>query len=199
MPLSAPPLIAVRHTPVLGGQGICYGGKTDLEVLDREVADAARRLRLAIPDWPIVSSPLQRCHRLAEATALGFRISPSPRRGVPASPLPMAAARAEPRAVQVDARIAELHFGDWEGQAWSMISRADRDDWAANPAGYRIPGGESHRDLEARVSAALADMTGPTIWFTHAGVIRALHHLLSDMGHEEALRRRVPYATPLRF
>lgn len=199
MPIAAPPLIAIRHTPVLGGQGICYGGNTDLEVADREVADAARRLRLAIPDWPIVSSPLQRCRRLAEATARGFRIAPSPSRGVPASPLPMAAARALPRGVQVDARIAELHFGDWEGQAWSVISREHRDEWAANPSGYRIPGGESHLDLEARVTKALAELTAPTIWFTHAGVIRALHHLLSGIDHREALRRPVPYATPVRF
>lgn len=199
MPISAPPLIAIRHTPVLGGQGICYGGKTDLEVADREVADAARRLRLAIPDWPIVSSPLQRCHRLAEATARGFRIAPSPSRGVPASPLPIAAARKMPRSVRVDARLAELDFGHWEGQAWSTISREHRDAWSVNPAAYCIPGGESHLDLEARVTAALAEMTEPTVWFTHAGVIRALHHLLSDIDHHEALRRPVPYATPVRF
>lgn len=192
------PLIAIRHTPVVGGQGVCYG-RADLEVQPRDVTDAARKLRVALPDWPIVSSPLTRARQLADATARAFRIEVEPARGVPPTPWPLARARSQARDVRIDARIAELHFGQWESRAWSEIDRGALDAWAADPAGYRMPDGERYLDLEARVAAALADLREPTLWFTHAGVIRALHHLVSGIERDEALRVAVPYATPVRF
>lgn len=192
------PLIAIRHTPVPGGQGVCYG-RSDLAVHPREVADAARRLRVALPDWPISSSPLSRARLLAEATARAFRIDVVPKRGVPRAPTPLAPARERPREVRLDARLAELDFGAWDGLAWSTIPRAHLDGWAADPAGFQMPDGERYLDLEARVAAALAELREPTLWFTHAGVIRALHHLVSGVERDEALRIAVPYATPVRF
>ena len=192
------PLIAIRHTPVIGGQGVCYG-RSDLDVHPREVSDAARRLRVAVPDWPIVSSPLTRARQLAEATARAFCIEVAPARGVPASPWPLAKARHSVREVRVDARLAELHFGQWESQPWSGIDRAALDAWAADPAGFRMPDGERYLDLEARVAEALREHAEPTLWFTHAGVIRALHHLVGGIDRDEALRIAVPYAAPVRF
>jgi alpha-ribazole phosphatase len=188
----------VRHTPVPGGQGVCYG-QSDLPVPLRDVADAARRLRLALPDWPIRSSPLSRARLLAEATARAFRLDVVPGRGVPRAPAALAPARERPREVHLDARLAELDFGAWDGLEWSAIPRAALDDWAADPAGFRMPDGERYLDLEARVAAALAELVEPTVWFTHAGVIRALHHLVSGVERDQALRTAVPYATPVRF
>jgi len=191
-------LIAIRHTPVKGGQGVCYG-RSDLPVHARDVGDAARRLRRVLPDWPIASSPLTRARELAEATARAFRIDVAPGRGVPPTPWPMAKTRADVRRVRFDARLAELHFGQWEAQPWHAIDRGALDAWAADPAGYRMPDGERYLDLEARVAAALAEHREPMLWFTHAGVIRALHHLISGIDREDALRMPVPYATPIRF
>ena len=62
-----------------------------------------------------------------------------------------------------------------------------------------MPEGERYLDLEARVADALSELREPTLWFTHAGVIRALHHLVSGIERDEALRLAVPYATPVRF
>lgn len=193
-----PPLVAIRHTPVQGGQGLCYG-RSDLPVHARDVSDAARRLRLALPDWPIASSPLSRARQLAEATARAFRIEVQPSRGVPPTPWPTAKARTDVRRIRFDERLAELHFGQWEAQPWHAIDRGALDAWAADPAGYRMPDGERYLDLEARVAAALAEHREPMLWFTHAGVIRALHHLISGIDREDALRMPVPYATPIRF
>lgn len=192
------PLIAVRHTPVPGGQGVCYG-RSDLPVPPRDVAEAARRLRTTLPDWPIASSPLARARHLAEATARAFRVAVEPARGVPRSPWPVAMPRPEARGVRLDPRLAELDFGAWDGLPWASVPRDDLDAWAADPAGFRMPDGERYLDLEARVAAALADLREPTLWFTHAGVIRALHHLVSGVERGEALQRPVPYATPVRF
>lgn len=198
MRLPQVPLIAIRHTPVPGGQGVCYG-RSDLPVQTREVADAARKLRMALPDWPIASSPLQRARNLAEATARAFRIEVTPARGVPSTPMPLALARRQARSVALDARLAELDFGAWEGRPWSTIPRPELEAWAADPAEFRIPGGERYLDLEARVVEALSELREPALWFTHAGVIRALHHLRSGIEREEAPRIAVPYATPVRF
>ena len=192
------PLIAIRHTPVRGGQGVCYGC-SDLPVHPCDVSDAARRLRLALPDWPIASSPLARARELAEATARAFRIEVAPARGVPPTPWPMARARASARSVHIDERLAELHFGEWEAQPWDAIDPRALDAWAADPVGFSAPGGECFLDLESRVASALCDVREPTLWFTHAGVIRALHHLVSGIDRDEALRLPVPYATPVRF
>ncbi len=192
------PLIAIRHTPVTGGLGVCYG-RTDLPVHPRDVTDAARKLRIALPDWPIVSSPLSRARQLAEATARAFRIDVEPSRGVPPMPWPLAKTRTQSRPVRIDARLAELHFGQWESRPWSDIDRPSLDAWAADPAGFQMPDGERYLDLEVRVAAALSELTEPTLWFTHAGVIRALHHLISGIERDEALRIAVPYATPVRF
>lgn len=193
-----PPLIAIRHTPVSGGQGVCYG-RSDLPVHPRDVTDAARRLRLVLPDWPIATSPLRRARELAEATARAFRIAVTPGRGVPRSPQPVVAARREARGVHIDARLAELDFGAWDGLDWSAIPREGIDAWRADPAGFPMPEGERFLDLEARVASALSELTEPTLWFTHAGVIRALHHLVSGIERDEALRIAVPAATPVRF
>lgn len=197
-PMRCVPLIAIRHTPVRGGQGVCYG-RSDLPVHPREVSDAARRLRVALPDWPITSSPLSRARALAEATARAFRIDVAPGRGVPSTPWPLAKARADVRRVRCDPRLAELDFGGWEAQPWAAIDRGALAAWEADPAGFRMPEGERYLDLEARVAEALGELREPTLWFTHAGVIRALHHLISGIDRDEALRLPVPYATPIRF
>ena len=197
-PVRRVPLIAIRHTPVPGGQGVCYG-RSDLPVHEREVADAARKLRTCLPDWPIASSPMQRARRLAEATARAFRIDVTPSRGVPSSPFPLATARRQPRPIHIDLRLAELDFGAWDGLPWAVIPKGDLDAWAADPIGFAMPDGERFIDLEARVADALNELREPTLWFTHAGVIRALHHLVSGIEREEALRMPVPYATPVRF
>ena len=107
--------------------------------------------------------------------------------------------RREARAVRLDPRLAELDFGAWDGLPWASVPRDGLDAWAADPAGFRMPDGERYLDLETRVAAALADLREPTLWFTHAGVIRALHHLVGGVERDEALRIAVPYATPVRF
>ena len=186
------PLIAVRHTPVPGGQGLCYG-RSDLPVNARDVADAARRLRGVLPEWALVSSPSQRTRQLAEATSRAFRIAAGGTRGVPASYSPVR------RPIRFDPRLADMDYGQWEGRPWCLIPREHLDVWAADQVGFTVPEGERYADLEARVAAALAELLEPTIWFTHAGVIRALHHLRGGLAHAEALATDVPYATPLRF
>jgi len=145
-------VILLRHTRPAVAEGTCYG-RSDLDL----APDFDEALAAILRDLPevarIVTSPLRRCRRLAEA---------------------IAADRALP--LTADARLAELDFGRWEGLAWAAIPRAELDAWAADFHGARPHGGESVAMLAARVGAALADTAAsrpPVLWVAHSGIARA--------------------------
>jgi len=171
------PIIAIRHAPIAEAQGHCYG-RTDWTMsATRAHADAAA-LRPQLPDWPIISSPLQRCLQLAVALST--------------QPLSTQAPRIEPRLIEMD-------FGGWEGRAWSDISRATLDAWATDIAHFAPPAGEAFADVILRLRSALHDLPTPAIWITHAGVIRGLHHLCDGLPLAQAAAREVAHLTPFAF
>lgn len=154
-------LILIRHPRPAGGDGVCYG-RLDLPPAE-PVTAAADRLRpllaacgvdLADHQTPLYSSPLQRCHRLAAA------LHPAP---------------------SVDDRLAEMHFGAWEGQPWDQVPRAELDAWAADIRRYTPPGGESPEAVLARALDWVAEVShqpvhrqAPVVAVSHAGPIRLL-------------------------
>lgn len=88
-----------------------------------------------------------------------------------------------------DPRLAEISFGQWEGQTWpelrrrdhAGVLRRDRDPWHFTP-----PGGENYGTLCERVNAACTDLRDDAVIVTHGGVIRALLHVKAGMPEEEA-------------
>ena len=78
---------------------------------------------------------------------------------------------------RLDARLAELSFGTWEGLTFEEVRRAggaalaarERDRWHFAP-----PGGESYAQLMARVGAWHGSLTRPAIVTAHGGTARAL-------------------------
>lgn len=156
-------LILLRHTRPVGSDGICYG-VTDLAP-GPDLPGEVRRLAAQLPAVDrIVSSPLARCARLAEA---------------------LTAARAVPLAT--DPRLRELDFGAWEGRRWNAIPRAEIDLWAADLLHARPHGGETVAEMAARVAAALDDHAAPGVLIvTHMGVIRAALHRAGRTGAWEA-------------
>jgi alpha-ribazole phosphatase len=159
-------LILLRHTRPVGSDGVCYG-RADLPPgpdLPRE----ARRLDAQIgPVTAILSSPLVRCLRLAEA---------------------LGAARALP--VLRDPRLAEIDFGAWEGLRWDAIPRAEIDAWAADLHHARPHGGETVAELALRVGEALAAAPAGALIVTHMGPIRAA---LARAGRDGAWEARLPF------
>lgn len=146
----------LRHAPVVAPAGLCYGA-TDLEAEAQATLDAAARIAPLLPEGiALRSSPLRRCATLAAA---------------------IAALRPDLR-VQHDARIAEMHFGAWEGRPWSSIPREEFERWTADFAdAVASPGGESVRTFMNRVATAHDDWRageGGALWVTHAGVLRAV-------------------------
>lgn len=136
----------IRHPKPIVPPETCYGR---LDVPAEGAAAAAERLRGLLPaGLPLWTSPLVRCRTLAQC------LHPQP---------------------VVDARLAEIDFGRWEGKTWQEIGAAPLDLWAADVAGFVPPGGESAAALQARALAFVAELTVPeAVLVTHAGVIRVL-------------------------
>jgi len=144
----------VRHAQPLIAVGVCYGA-TDVAADEQATLQSARELAQTLPTGvSLVSSPLQRCERLANCLR-GLR----------------------PDLVYTtDARLVEMNFGCWEGQRWDAIAQADFDRWLAAFGDHRFGGRESVCDLMRRVALAWDEtqLRGrDAVWITHAGVIRA--------------------------
>ena len=76
---------------------------------------------------------------------------------------------------RLDARLAELDFGAWEGHSWDEVPRAALDAWAADPWQFSPPGGESGAALVARVRAFwLALPEGDHVVISHGGPLKVL-------------------------
>lgn len=137
---------------------------------------AAAAIRDQLPRVPQVvhSSPVSRC---VEPAAL------------------LAAAWGCPH--RVDARLLELHYGAWQGRAWTAIEREDGERFARYMQHWQTeapPGGERPRDLELRVRSWYAELPeGDHLLVAHAGVVRALRVLTSGAAWDEAMQRDVPH------
>ena len=114
------------------------GQRLDLPLSDTGRA-AARALgeRLAgVPFDRVVSSPLARGRETASLVVPGVRF-------------------------EIDARLAEMDYGRWEGLTYAQINAADaagRRRWEEDPAGLACPGGESGDQVASRVRSLLADL-----------------------------------------
>jgi probable phosphoglycerate mutase len=99
------------------------------------------------------------------ARALGERIAQVPLARVLSSPLERAAETARlirPDAdVEMDPRLAEIDYGDWEGVTVAEIQRRWPDAramWEADPAGFAVPDGENGQDVARRVRSVLEEL-----------------------------------------
>jgi alpha-ribazole phosphatase len=187
----------IRHTEVAVGRSIAYGqSDVALAVTYEEQRD---RLRLHLPDDPsaIFSSPLSRCRRLADDLAAvltsGSQMD---------SPGQTAVVDPQRPPVQVDDRLKEYFFGDWEMKPWADIGREVLDPWMADFANIRTPNGENFRDVFDRVGAfwqeriiplAQTPAGQPVFIVSHGGVIRALLCLFLDLSLQNAYRINLDY------
>ena len=165
----------LRHAQPLIAPGTCYG-QLDVPADAVLTQKAARTLQPLLPPETVLRhSPLQRCAQLASAIACTTRIP--------------------------DARLQEMHFGHWEGQAWNAIARAELDAWANTLAHYAPGGGENLSTMLMRVRQALHTSwhhdsvhgTRDVLWVTHAGVVRCVQWL---QRHPHALPHSADWNLP---
>lgn len=141
-------LCAWRHPKPVGAEGRCIGARTDLRVDPRKAKRLAHRIRQAarregLPRV-VVTSPLRRCRDVGRWLRR-FRF----------------------RCV-VDARLAEVDFGRWDGLRWDAIARTEIDAWATDLDGYAPGGGECVMRLLLRVDAVLREPPAALL-VTHGG------------------------------
>jgi alpha-ribazole phosphatase len=168
-------LIFLRHAPVRDADGLCYG---QFDIASEPVGAAELAILAASLGNParLFTSPLTRCRDLALPLGRYFGLTP-----------------------MIDARLAEMDFGRWEGRAWTDIPRRDIDEWAANVDGARPHGGESVAMLGARVEEFVRDVQGrpgDSLVVTHLGVVRAV---LRAVGRADALEMRLGFCEALRL
>lgn len=154
-----------------------------------------RQLRDAVEgrDWDrVVSSSMSRCARFATELA--------ERRGLP---------------LRIDPRLAEYHFGDWQGVPIEDIAENDGDAlgrfWA-DPVAHPPPGAETFEAFHVRLASALGDVMkeaqGPAsdgaaghvdglrvLVVTHGGAIRLLRCIAEQRGFGDMAGIDVPHAS----
>ncbi len=133
---------------------------------------ALARLSEALPDAPVVSSDLSRAVATADAIQRG-----------------------RPRLPHI-AGLREINFGAWELRTATELEAEDPDTsrrYWTDPTDIRPPGGESFRDLSARVDAALTALEGHKrlIVVAHFGVILSQVQRARGVTVPEALAQRI--------
>jgi alpha-ribazole phosphatase len=150
----------LRHARVDLAPGLCYGASDVPAHADHTQAAAASLAPLLPQGAPLWVSGLARAQQLSDAIR---HLRPD---------LPPA---------RTDARLNEMHFGQWELVAWNAIPRSAFDAWMADFAHHHFGGVESTQDVITRVSGALHELrstpASEAVWVTHAGVIRAVQYL----------------------
>jgi alpha-ribazole phosphatase len=168
-------LTLIRHTSLQIAPGVCYG-QTDVDVsvnFMQEVLITQKKLSNMAID-AVFCSPLQRCVKLAEALKLSN--------------------------VMQDDRLKELHFGDWEMQAWDDIPRDYFDEWAQNYAHMPPPNGETFNQLQTRGIAFINEILCQhhkqhVLIVTHGGMIRALLAYVLSMELKSLFRFNIDYGS----
>ncbi len=130
-------------------------GRTDTDLSHDGLKEVeARRLPDDFNHFAVVTSPLNRARQTAQALGL--------------------------RTATIEPRLIEMNWGEWEGRTLEELRAELGDAMSENEArglDFRPPGGESPREVQARLTPWLVDVARaghPTLAVTHKGVIRAL-------------------------
>jgi probable phosphomutase (TIGR03848 family) len=120
-----------------------------------------------------------------QAQSVAIRLNKAPIKAIYSSPLERAMETAEPLAKILElpiiqrAGLIETDCGEWQNQKVKALSRLKK--WKivqSNPSTFRFPGGESIREVHARVTAELSalseryDSTDVVACFSHADPIK---------------------------
>ncbi len=129
-------LFCVRHGETLFNLAGRIQGQSDsrLSPLGQRQCLAVAATFTSVGIDAIISSPLSRALDSAQAIADHLHVP-----------------------VSVDARLMEIHAGVFQGHTWEEIEEkypADAARWRTQDPDFRIPGGESRRDVMTRAMAA---------------------------------------------
>jgi broad specificity phosphatase PhoE len=174
---------------------ICRHGETDwnaqgriqgqrdipINATGRKQADRNGRLLTNLlgqaENFDFVASPLNRTCETMERIRTQMGLSPS--------------------GYTTDARLMEVHFGDWQGFTMNevdvrepgIVARRDASKWSFLPPGNDA---ESYDMLATRVTGWLESVEKPAICVTHGGVMRTLFKTIGGMDGDKAAMLDIP-------
>ena len=125
-------------------------------------------------DFKYISSPLKRARETMEIVRRAL--------GLP------------PVDYDIDARLIEIAYGEWEGLTLpeiearnaGVLTRRERDKWDFAP-----PGGESYQQLATRIDDWYRSLNSDVVVTAHGGGVRALIALLKILPDEEATQAQI--------
>lgn len=128
----------------------------------------------------VISSPRQRCAEFARQY--------SSRHAIP---------------LELDEKLAEMHFGMWEGKTAAELMQTDADALSAfwqDPEHHSPPGGESMAIFSARVLQGWNELCKRhtrqrVLVITHGGVIRRIQCHVRNLPLSQLLALEVPHAS----
>lgn len=148
----------LRHGETVGGTR--FRGSLDDPLTEEGFRQMEGAVAKGGPWDTIVTSPLSRCAAFAQSLAQRLSIP-----------------------LQVDERLKEIHFGDWEGLTYAEVMATAPlalSRFMADPLRHPPPGAEPVDAFRGRILAALQDhlesinLGRRLLFVTHGGVIRVL-------------------------
>ena len=147
-------VVMIRHAMTAWNEAGRIQGQADVPLGEPgRRALAGRRLPARFASYRVHSSPLARAVETAALLGLGTPV--------------------------LDRRLMEMAWGEWEGETRASVAAADPSGVARSEARgpeFRPPGGESPREVQARVvdwARSAARLRSGVVAITHKGVIKA--------------------------
>lgn len=171
----------IRHGEPEGGEVI--RGRTDHQLTPHGQAQFTARIKRHASPWDyIISSPLARCLTAAQQLSTSQNIP-----------------------LQVDNRLRELDFGDWENQPIHEVM-ADKQAqilWQ-NPLQLTPPNGEPVAQLRERLRSLWQELhnyraNSQILLVCHGGVMRVLMHDLFHLPDKTVRQLHIPFAGFIRL
>ncbi len=166
----------LRHGVPEGGDRV--RGRVDDPLSDEGWTQMHRAVQRRERWTQIVTSPLQRCARFAQHLATEHDVP-----------------------LRIDDKLAEIDFGEWEGQTPQVLWSQSPDEvrrYFADPIAHPPPGGEPFGDFHARVVHAWQDIvdeaTGRWLVVAHGGTIRVILSHVLRMPPQNLFSLEVGYA-----
>jgi len=168
----------LRHGEVEGDE--VYRGITDDSLTDsgwQQMVTALENKK----DWDlIITSPLQSCSEFAELIASEEDID-----------------------LELNKKLKEIDFGDWDGYSPKDILQESPEllhAWCESPTKITPPGGENYLDFKARVLQSFHNIVQENLGqkvliITHSGVIRLILMDILGMHDEKLFSLKVDYGS----
>lgn len=151
-------LLALRHAATDWNEAGLLQGRAERALSPAGRAAAATwRLPAFADHWQLLCSPLRRAQQTAALLGRSAQIEPA----------------------LIEMALIEMDWGAWEGLRPADLRRTDPRFAAEAARGLDLtpPGGESPRQVAARLLPWLAALGEDSVAVTHKGVLRALLHL----------------------